>query len=256
MRNLFFATLVAAVLFCPPTAQAQLQTTYSGLVGNSGTLTTATTDKVVVPISGSQWATIQFRATVSGSATATAQVQVNGQWLAAAYATRISTTAANPTTQAITASALTANDVWEVPLPSNATGFQLLCGGTGTTTTVQIFGGQAYVPGMVVSATLFDITSAINTDNPTGTLDLSGWSWIFVAWNAGGATTVAATGLHVFDDGNLGATHTFGAAAVAGDFALSRSVGAGGSFYPSRRMSFDAPAVAAQQTRLRVEVSR
>lgn len=256
MRKSLLAAIAAAVLFCPFAARAQLQTTFSELITTSGTLTTVTTDKVSVVISGSRWATAQFRATIAGTATATAQVQVNGQWIAAAYATRISTAAANPTTQAISATTLVANDVWEVPLPSNATAFQLLCGGTGTTTTAQIFGGQAYVPGMVVSATLFDVTSAVNTDNPTGTLDLSGWGNVVVAWSAGGATTIAATGLHVFDDGNFSPTHTFGAAAVAGDFALARATSGSSGFFPSRRMSFDVAAVAAQQTRLRVEVYR
>lgn len=252
MRRFLLTASAVAVLFCPA-ALAQASPAFYDQIG---TLTTATTDVVTIPILGSQWATVKFKALAAGTATATAQVQVSGQWIASAYATRLSTVTANPTTQAIAATTLTTADVWEVPLPSNATGFRLLCGGTGSTTSVEVFGGNFYVSGMLVSATLFDVTSAVNTDNPTGTFDLSGWSWVFVAWNAGGATTAAITGLHVFDDGNLGVSHTFGATAVAGDFALSRGVGAGGSFYPSRRMSFDAPATAAQQTRLRVEVSR
>lgn len=256
MRKIVFAALAAAVLFCPFGAGAQVQFTYAGSINNSGTLTTGTTDSVQIGISGTQWATVRFKASVAGTATATAQAMVNGQWIASAYATRLSTVSANPTTQPISATTLVAGDIWEVPLPANSTAFQLLCAATGSATSVQIYGGIPYSPGMVVTATLFDVTSAINTDNPTGTLDLSGWSWVFAAWNAGGATTIALTGLHVFDDGNFSPTHTFGAAAVSGDVALSKSVGASGGFYPSRRMSFDVAAVAAQQTRLRVEVSR
>lgn len=257
MRKVLFAALAAAVLFCPFGAGAQVQFTYAGSITNSGSLTTVTTDSVQLGISGTQWATVRFRASVAGTATVTAQVMVNGQWIASAYATRLSTVNANPTSQAIAATTLVAGDLWEVPLPANGTAFQLLCAATGSTTTAQIYGGIPYSPGMPVTAILFDVTSAVNTDNPTATLDLSGWTSAVVAFSAGGATTIALTGSHLTSDAvNLGGNHTFVAAAVAGDAALTRSVGSAGGFYLSRRMSFDVAAVAAQQTRLVIEVAR
>lgn len=260
MRKLLFAALAAAVLFCPQPAAAQVQFTYAGSISNAGTLTTGTTDSAQLGISGTQWATVRFRASIAGTSTVTAQVMVNGQWIASAYATRISTVSANPTTQAISATTLVAGDIWEVPLPANSTAFQLLCAATGSTTTVQIYGGIPYSPGSPVTAVLYDVTSSTNTDNPTGILDLSGWSAATVAFNAGGASTVALTGFKVPSDGSgsIGGNTTFVAAAIAGSAALSRaSLGpsAGGNVM-SKRMSFDVAATAAQQTRLVVEVSR
>lgn len=249
---------IAILLLISTSALAQQQVTTPKDAAGSGTLTTITTDKVTIPILGSQWATVQFMAVTAGTSTVTALVSTdNGtNFSAAPYARRLSTVSVNPTTQPITATTLSVSDIWEVPLAANVTNFQLLCAATGTSTSVVIRGGIPYVPGMPVNATLFDVTSAVNTDNPTGTLDLNGWSWVFVGWNAGGATTIAATGLHVYEDGLFSPTHTFGAAAVAGDFALTKTTSGSGGFYMSRRMSFDVGAVAAQATRLRVAVTR
>ena len=146
--------------------------------GLTGTLTIITTDTVPLPISGGQWATAKFTVKTAGTATATAQVSIDGgiNYNPAPYAKRLSTVSANPTVQAITATTLVTGDVWEVPLPANATHFQLLCGGTGSVTTVTLSGGALYVPGMPVTATLYDVTTAFTVGQTTGVFDTSGWS--------------------------------------------------------------------------------
>lgn len=182
MRNVIVAALAAMVLLCPPAASAAygpVQTVNAhGFPSIRGGLTTITTDTVVLEASGAQWATVQFKATTAGTSTVTAQVSLDGgtNWLSSAYAKRLSTVAASPTVQAIAATTLVAADVWEVPLPANATHFRLQCAASGTTTTVFMYGAQPYVPGVPVFATLYDVTETNIGDGLTTTVDFSGWN--------------------------------------------------------------------------------
>ena len=221
-----------------------------------GTLQTITTDMVILPISGGQWATAKFSVGTGGTATATAQVSIDGgkNYNPSAYAKRTSAVSANPTTQAISATALVTGDVWEVPLPGNCTHFQLLCGGTGTATTVTLSGGALYVPGVPVVATLYDVTVAFTVAAASPTLDLTGWSVVTLdaTNNDTGGVNRALYLAPIFNDGAGNASvpaqvtiatgvagyQTFGGGIVTGGYGmapprgvanLTAGTGAGGS---------------------------
>lgn len=231
-------------------ALAQQQVTTPKDVAATGTLTTITTDKVSVPILGSQWATVQFMATAAGTSTVTAQVSTdNGtNYSAASYARRLSSVTANPTVQPITATTLGVSDIWEVTLAANVTNFQLLCAATGTTTSVVIRGGVPYVPGMVVVGVLYDQTSATNTALDTGTLDTSGWTAVAAHFTMnGGAPSFTAAAV---DD--LGVTEvTYSTTTTAGIV----STGLGWTHLP-KRSRYQSAAIAAQTSRIRLEARR
>jgi hypothetical protein len=227
MRKMLLAATAAIALVCPRAALAQVQTVPYAGVGNTvqdGTLTTITTDSVRISLSGSSWGTVRFRVKSAGTATATAQYSNDGgtNWLSAPYAQRLSTANANPTVQAISATTLTTADVWEVPLPGNATDFRLLCGGTGSVTSVQLYAGRPYAPGTVV-ATLYDFTEANIGDGiltTTTAQDVAGWNSVSVY---GTSPTGQSVGVRSLDDAGaaLADTYTF-TAASSGRLTLSR----------------------------------
>jgi hypothetical protein len=228
----------------------------------SGTLTTITTDTVAVALSGTRWATAKFSVTTAGTATATAQISIDGgfNYFASAYAKRLSTISANPTVQAISATTLVTGDVWEVPLPGNATHFRLLCGGTGTVTTVSLSGGLPYVPGVPVTAVLYDVTSATNTALISPIFDVSGWTWEFHTFtSSGGAPSFQ---INNFDD--AGATfvndYTSNVANYFGGLGpgLAHTTNTAASFGAPlpKRVRFNSAAIAAQTSRIRSEVRR
>src|SRR3954468_22284077 len=169
-------------------APGSVDPTQSFLLPFSGTLLTAN-DTVVLAILGSQWASAQFFVSLGGSATATAEITVDGgtNWLAAPLAKKVSAVSANPTVQAITATTLVTNDVWEVPLPGNCTHFRLRAAAGGTATTVSLSSLQPWAGGAPVSAVLYDTTSGTASALDTGTLDVSGWSSVsyFFTMNGG-----------------------------------------------------------------------
>jgi len=164
------------------------------LILNSGTLATVTTDAVGIAIAGSDYATARFTVLQAGTATATAQVSIDGgvNYIPAPYAKKVSAVSANPTVQAISATTLVTADAWEVPLPGNCTNFRLLCAASGTATQVSLTGGAPYVIGVPVAAVLYDVLSAVNTALDTGVLDFSGWTIVSVFYTtpAGGSGAI------------------------------------------------------------------
>lgn len=266
MRSLILAALAAVtVLLCPAAALAQQQVVaWAGLYPTtmSGLLTTATTDAVTARVPGGQWATARFTVDLAGTATATAQISIDGgkNWIASAYAKEIDAVSANPTVQAISATTLTTGQAWVVPLPANATHFRLLCGGTGTTTNVTISGGTAYVAGAPVVAVLYDVTSATNTALDTGILDVSGWTGTVFGFvtPAGGAADIYAV-----DDAGNSSSSAFGPA-----IAVGAGVTTLGGWYPgaagtyalgtplAKRIRGTTTAVSAVTSRLRIEARR
>jgi len=228
----------------------------------TGTLTT-TNDTVTIPLPGSQWATAQFTVTSAGTASATALVSIDGgrNYIASAYAKRLSTISANPTVQPISATTLVTGDVWEVPLPGNATHFRLLCGATGTTTTVSLSGGALYVPGVPVTAVLYDVTSATNTQVQSPTIDGSGWSSARFDITASGGV-IAGSGVQSVDDAGTSylVCNPAGAAGYLLQFGTPSSIvaGIGGATTAQVPKRFNAynNAVAAQTSRVRVEARR
>lgn len=261
--------LLALLLLTPP---AFAQAIFSGSNprdGTQGSLVTAN-DAVQLGVLGPQWATVKFIVVSAGTATATAQYSIDGgiNWFASPYAKRLSTVSANPTTQAISGTTLVTGDVWEVAISGNTTNVQILCGNSGTSTTVRLFGGLMYVPGIPVAATLYDVLSGVNTINSTGVLDLSGWNAVYTTYSAGGATTVALIAAEIADDGFIVA-QTTPAAYVAGNGRTLFAAATSGVYYqprfalvstsalpPTKRAAFALAATAAQQTRLRIEVYR
>lgn len=262
MKKLLLALLLcSSPLFAAPVAESG--DPYGGVQGSL----VAGNDAVILHLSGTYWATVQFTVVSAGTATASAQVAIDRlgtNYFASAYAKKISAVTANPTVQAISATTLVTGDVWEVALPSNATAFQLIAG-AGTATVVKIIGGVVYASGTPVTATLYDVTSAVNTAIDTGTLDLSGWEYANVSYTtpAGGSGTISM----VDDAGASVAMFTPPASAGAWyPFAMSSpsvsqvtalpATGSTGALPIQRRMRFQSAGVAALTSRIRIEVRR
>lgn len=243
-------------------APGSVDPSQSFLLPSSGTLLN-TNDVVVLPILGSQWASAQFFVSLGGSATATAEISLDGgtNWLAAPLAKKVSAVSANPTVQAIATTTLVTNDVWEVPLPGNCTNFRVRCGGTGTATTVSLQSLQPWAGGAPVSAVLYDTTSGTNSALDTGTLDVSGWSSVsyFFTFN-GGAPSFSIQ--EVDDAGTSTANIITSTAALMGGFGSSTLGGTAGLaaatafLNPPRRLRFQSAAIAAQTSRMRVQGRR
>lgn len=256
---------LSALLLLSLPASAQTVTEGGDPWGGVQGALVANNDAVRLNLRGTQWATVRFTATVAGTATATAQVSLDGtNYVSSAFAKRLSTVTANPTTQAISATTLVAGDVWEVALPSSAVSFQLLAG-VGTSTTVKVLGGLAYLPGAPITTTLFDTTSAVNTAIDTGTLDLSGWEYTSVNYTtpAGGSGTISM----VDDAGSSVTMFTVPASAVAWyPFVVSSpsvsqvtalpATGSTGALPIQKRMRFQSAGVAALTSRIRIEARR
>lgn len=269
MRNLLVAALAAVVLFCPRESNAQTQGVVYGGVGNTaatGTLTTGSTDRVLTGLPGGSWATAVFIVKSAGTATATAQVSIDGgfNWLPAPYAKRLSTATANPTVQAISSTTLVTGDVWEVALPANNTHFALLCGATGTTSTVTVQGGAAYVPGNV-TAVLYDVTSGTAAALDTATIDVSGWTQVLHDFSMNGGTP-AFTVAEVDDGGTtLGALSSSITLAYSGGFGGGSTIGGivttnlaqpTAAITRPKRLRYQSAAIAAQTSRIRIVALR
>lgn len=234
------------------------------LILNSGNLATVTTDAVAIAIAGADYATARFTVVQAGTATATAQISVDGgvNYIPAPYAKKVNAVSANPTVQPITATTLVTGDVWEVPLPGNATHFRLLCAATGTATSVSLTGGAQFIPGVPVMAVLYDVTSGVNLPLDTGTVDLSGWAaashWFSMN---GGAPSFS---MQLVDDAGVSSGNLVtSAAGLMGGFGLGGVIGgttgivAGTSqLQPPRRMRYQSAAIAAQTSRIRLEARR
>lgn len=221
----------------------------TGALSNSG-------DTVTLPITGGQWATAKVAVNgVAGTATITAQVSIDGgkNYFAAAYGKQQGVVAPNPTVKALTAVALATGDIWEIALPGNVTHLQLICAGTGTTTSVTLSGGALYVSGVPVTAVLYDASSSTGVANSTGVLDMSGWSYAIIR------TRLSATTVQTLSDVlDAGGTDPLLTTATQGNSTFS--VG-GPSLAPSsaslstaqktRRMQFDSAALVGATNNIR-----
>lgn len=262
MRKLAYVA-AAAVLCLSWSVRAQQQVVTSSVTASVLGGLTNSGDAVPLSISGAQFATAKFTAITAGTSTVTAQVSIDGgtNWLAAPYAKRISTASANPTVQAITATTLVTGDTWEIPLPGNTTNVQLVCAGTGTVTAVKVQNGAPYVPGVPVVATLYDVTSGVNAANNTGTLEASGWNSAWLLMTASGG--VPAFAITPVDDAgtSLFAIYTATAVNNQGQWGLGAATGneLGAFSLPSqlpKRLALTSAAIAAQTSRIRIEVRR
>ena len=265
MKGIVLAALAALVLVCPLPADAQTQSVmYSG-AGNTvqqNTLTTGSTDRVYTTLSGSAWATATFKVVSAGTATGTAQTSADGvNWLPAPYAKKLSAVSANPTVQAISNTTLSTGDVWEVPLPANTLYFGILCGTTGTTTTVSVQGGAPYVPGNGV-AVLYDVTSGTNAALDTSTIDLNGWSVVQHDFSMNGGTP-AFSMAEVDDGGTTLGNLVTGTAAFTGGMGAGTTIGGTAGLVAAtasvplvKRARYQSAAIVSQTSRIRIVARR
>jgi hypothetical protein len=237
----------------PITAQS------SGQLVNAG-------DSVAIALPGNQWATALFSITVNGTATLTTQVSIDGgvNWITSAYSKRLDLVNANPTVTALIASSPGVSS-WEVSLPANATHFRILCAGTGTTLSLTLFGGAAYIPGMPVAAVLYDVTSAVNTQLTITALDMSGWASLsaFCSTPAGGSglmQPVDDAGVALPGGGiNIPASASIAMVLGSVGATIASTVPATGVIavpWRWKRLNASSAAVAALTSRIRIEASR
>jgi len=264
MRTFIFAALSALALVCP--AYGQTQSIYvNGIAtpATTGTLTTGSTDAVMIAAQGWQWATVRFTVVTAGTSTSTTQISLDGgvNWITSAYARRLDQSSANPQTFLVSNTTFSSGQIYEVPLPSNSTKFRVLCGASGTTTTIQVSGGIPYVPGSPVVAVLYDVTSGTNAALDTSTLDVSGWTTVGHAFSmSGGAPAFSLA--EVDDAGATLGNLVTGTAAFSGGLGVGAVVGGTAGLVAAtaqipllKRLRYQSAAIAAQTSRIRI-VSR
>ena len=173
----FLAALAAFCISLPAVAQVPLDPVTMG--GKTGTLTN-NGDTVVLPIIGTQWATVRLTQTNTGTLGVSSQISIDGgiNWIAPAYAKRLNLVNANPSLSALQNVTLTNADVWEIPLPANITHFRVVYASAGTAASFLLSGGATYTPGMTVYAVLADLSAAFTVGIVTPTLDVSGWATV------------------------------------------------------------------------------
>jgi hypothetical protein len=268
MRKLLLLLAIAL----PAAAQQQTISAQQLYFTNSvPTTLVATNDAVCVPLDGQQWASAMWTVATAGSGGITTEYTNDPSatpcsslnFLPSAYAKRLDQASANPSTSPWANNTPIAGR-YETPLPGNATAFRIRYQTAGTATVITLAGGAVLVPGVPVVATLWDVTSAVNTAIDTGILELgAGWA----SASAFIVTPAAGSGaINVVDDaGTSVALHTVPASAtVMVTFALGgpsavTAVAASGTVpigVLSRRMRFTTAAVAAVTSRIRVEVRR
>jgi hypothetical protein len=120
--------------------------------------------------------------------TVTWQYLSGADWITAPYGTRIDVpsgtggngTTGNPSVAANSSGVAAAASTWEVPLPANAQGLRAIVSAIATgSATITVGIGRMYVPGVPVTAVLFDASDPGGTTGTglnTGTLDISGWT--------------------------------------------------------------------------------
>lgn len=271
MKKLLLGAALAALLSLPATA-ATITTFIDSQGGGTATLT-ATNDAIQLcgrdaftPLGG-VWGTVSWSVTSAGSGngitTEYTKEQAHTNFLAAPYSARTDAVTANPST------APWANNTpvvasYETPIPGNAICFQIRLQTAGSApAVVRIGAGAAYISGVPVVATLFDVTSAVNTAIDTGVLSMDGWGPISVYYvtPAGGSGAIKV----VDDAGTAVSLHTVPASAAtmvtlaSGGPSSVTAVAASGTIpigLQAKRMQFTSAQVAALTSRIRIEARR
>jgi len=210
-------------------------------------------DAASIAALGTQLASVQWAVTAAGSGAITTEYtdDPNGQlslnWKPTPYSKRLDVQSVNPAVAPwVNAAPVVGN--YETPLPGNCTAFRIRYQTAGTQTAVSITPGLPYVPGVPVTATLYDVTSALNTAIDTGTLDISGWaSALVIHLSSGGVPGFVDNALS--DAGLLYQAST----ATANAFIW---YGVGGTKALNKRMDFSSTAIAAQTSNIRIEARR
>ena len=168
------------LLFALLSSAAGATNIYDPVGGGVVTLTNAA-DTAAIAISGTKYATVLWVVNTAGSGGITAEYTTDAaglnsvNWLTPPYSKRTDVLSANPAVTPWTNNTPVAG-TYETPLGSNVTAFRIRYQTAGTATTITVIGGLPYVPGVRVTAVIYDVTSAGGAASDTGTLDLSGWS--------------------------------------------------------------------------------
>lgn len=241
--------------------------TRAALTDTSGRLVTTFTDNATatgsastttLAVSGARVASVSF---VFTGASAQQQISLDGgvNWISGAYVKRLDLVSANPT---VTAS-ITTPGTYEMPIPGNCTNVRLAA----SSGNVTISAFQPYVPSTPVTATLYDVTSAVNTALDTGVLDFSGWQDLTSTWQQ--PSTITGSIIQYDDAGAAMAANTlvatpsnFNGVLVSDARAPLSPTGtavASIGYWPFpwvKRSRWQTIAVAAVQSRIRIEVRR
>lgn len=283
MKNL---TLLAALLFAlPAVAQTNPNNNCTAPLPANGFMQIAQLDSVVLPISGACWSTARFKFYAPASSqTLEFDYTIDGvNWIpsgqGAPYVKRIDAVSANPTI--VFGSMVTVGgtlkffnivsygaSTWEMPLAANVQAVRVLALSTSTQfNQVTISSGTLVGSPGSTSATLFDETSATNTQLSTGALDFSGWATTLITAivPAGGSgavqylddTGAAAINSLSFASGGAGTT-SYVTGGVNSFPSASSMSGTPYSVMPGlpKRASAFITATAALTSRMRVEVRR
>lgn len=236
----------------------------------SGTLLT-TGDQVVCPAQGGSWASVKISFGLSASpANQTVSYSIDGgtnylpSGSGAPYLKRVDAVTANPSVIAFAATSVTGvTAAYEFPLAGNVTHVKVAATSTGVNAqTVTISGFMPYVPGVPVTAVLWDVTSAVNTVNDAGKLDMSGWSQLF--WQTSVPTGGAGRIYTIDDTGTAAFTPiTFNVGSFVGGMGAGTTLGgvsSGATITASlplpKRVQPNIDATATLTSRLRLEVRR
>ena len=223
-------------------------------------------DTVGAALPGNIWATARLTTVSFGTVGQTLEVSNDGgiNWQLAPYAKRVDAVAANPQVFSFLGATPGAGSIYEIPLAGNTTNIRSRASSSGTPSIITLQGGALYTPGVPVSAILFDVTTAINTQVDTGILDGSGWTSALVLLPA--PSTAFFT---ISDVDDTGASFSLVAQTIPGSgYVVTFGVGGGGAviannptLYPTgmpvpKRLRVIVPAVAAATGRVRLEVRR
>lgn len=193
---------------------------FSGVYGS----VSASGDWVQMPVRGSDFASVSIQLSGTFSGTITWEVSHDGtNWIASAYATRTDTASANRTVAASVAG--TTATTWELPLCGQTTHVRARCTAyTSGTFVLTLAPCKPYVPGVPVTATLFDVSTSAGANNNTGTLELGGWSSAAIMLVVTTATTGPITQA-IVDDAGVATTIGTATTLVAGSYAFLPSLG-------------------------------
>jgi hypothetical protein len=242
----------------------------------AGAAQTATGNEINMPIDASKWSSAFMTFTAAAfNGTLTWDMMIDGQWvtvyLAAAtqpasgvpWATLTTTASGNPSVAGSIAYTTTAADVWELPLPANATQVRVRCAlFTSGTITVTLTAGRPLNPGTPVLAVLCDVTSASNTATDTGNMNTAGWETLNYDFSMTGGVP-AFTVLEVDDAGTALAALVTSATAFSGGIGQGSTVGGTAGLSAAsaqiplfRRTALRSAAIAAQTSRTRATARR
>lgn len=264
LKNCLSSLVLLALVLAASPASAQLmpgngrRSTTLGTIGNGSLV--SLNDVSCIAAAGIDWATVKIQTGGSWVGTITPLYRNDANQgigtIPAAYVKRLDVSSANPAVTATMTSGGTA--AYELPLAGDTTHVCLkMTAYTSGSATIAVTGLRAYVPGVPVSATLYHVTSAVNTALDTGVLELAGWTSLLQtnSFSGGVPSFVAST----FDETGTSVGGWTNDTALA--LRLWSRTGATGTFGVNSpalgmRMKFTSAAIAAQTSGILLQVFR